>query len=335
MYNVLVVDDKVENIDVLTGILRDEYSVKAAVNGQMALKVAEKTLPDLILLDIMMPGMDGYEVCYLLKRNPFTRNIPVIFVTAKDQEIDEVKGFEAGAVDYITKPISPSVTKTRVKAHIALADQKKALEMEVAERTEEIKRTRLQIIRKLGLAAEYKDSCTGLHIERMSRYCYYVSKEYGFDEGWAELILHASPMHDVGKIGIPDAVLKKPGKLDGEEWEIMTRHARIGGDIIGDSDAELLKIARIIAEQHHERWDGKGYPAGLEAVQIDIFARIAAVADVFDALTSKRPYKDAWTSEQAFSLIISERGAHFDPAVVDAFEAAIPKLLDVKEQFRD
>lgn len=335
MYSVLVVDDMAENIAVLTGILKDEYIVKAALNGKTALKVAEKTIPDLILLDIMMPEMDGYEVCRLLKNNPFTSNIPVIFVTTRDQEIDEVKGFEAGAVDYINKPVNPTITKSRIKTHIALSDQKKSLQMEVAAKTDEINRTRLQIIKKLGHAAEYKDNDTGLHIERMSRYSCLIAKEHGFGETQAELILNASPMHDIGKIGIPDAVLKKPGKLDAGEWEIMTRHAQIGGDIIGESDTELLQTAKIIAEQHHEKWNGQGYPKGLAGGEINIFARIVAVADVFDALTCKRPYKEAWPVENAVRLIRDEKGKHFDPQVVDRFEHIITELLRIKERFEE
>ncbi|KAB2953894.1 response regulator [Heliorestis acidaminivorans] len=334
MYCVLVVDDVAENIDILTGILKDEYIVKAAVNGKMALKVAEKTLPDLILLDIMMPEMDGYEVCHLLKKNPFTSHIPVIFVTTRDQENDELKGFESGAVDYINKPVNPLIVKARIKTHIALSDQKKALEMDVAAKTKEINDTRLQIIKKLGHAAEYKDNDTGLHIERMSRYSHLIAQKFGFAPHQSELILHASPMHDIGKIGIPDAVLQKPGKFDPREWEIMATHALIGGDIIGESDVELLNIAKIIAEQHHEKWNGQGYPKKLSGQEINIFARIVAIADVFDALTSKRPYKKAWSVEQAFELIRSEKEKHFDPDVVDAFEQGLPELIKIKNHFQ-
>lgn len=335
MYNVLVVDDVIENIDVLTGILRDNYNVKAALNGRVALKVAEKTLPDLILLDIMMPEMDGYQVCDLLKKNPLTQHIPVIFVTAKDQEMDEVKGFEVGAVDYINKPVSPTITKARIKTHIALSHQKKALQIEVAEKTEEINHTRLEIIKKLGHAAEYKDNDTGLHIERMSRYSSSIGEEYGLDTRQTQLLLHASPMHDVGKIGIPDSILKKPGSLDMREWDLMRQHSSIGGDIIGDSNTELLQAARIIAEQHHERWNGEGYPQGLKGKEINLFARIVAIADVFDALTSNRPYKEAWSVERAVPFIESERGEHFDPEVVDAFMRVLPELLEIKKHFKD
>lgn len=335
MYQVLVVDDTVENIQILTGILKDEFGVKAATNGEMALKIAEKTRPDLVLLDIMMPGLDGYEVCERLKANPLTKNIPVIFVTAKDQELDEVRGLEVGAVDYINKPVNPGITKARIRTHLALSDQKKALQVEVALKTKEINETRLQIIKKLGQAAEYRDNDTGLHIERMSRYCYHMAKEYGFEEHEAELLLHASPMHDVGKIGVPDAVLRKPGKLDEEEWKHVLEHPRIGAEIIGDSDTELLITAKIVALQHHEKWNGKGYPLGLKEEQIHVLARVAAVADVFDALTTKRPYKEPWTVERAVALIESEKNEHFEPRAVEAFLRALPQILEVKEEFCD
>lgn len=333
MFSVLIVDDTIENIDVLTGILRDEYIVRAAISGTMALKIAEKTQPDIILLDIMMPEMDGYEVCIKLKENPLTKKIPVIFVTAKDQDIDEITGFAVGAVDYITKPISPLVAKARIQTHLALADQKKGLEIEVKEKTKEINETRIAIIRKLGRAAEFKDNETGLHIERMSRYSYYISKEYKLDDSECDLLLITSSMHDIGKIGIPDSILQKNGKLDDEEWKIMTSHTDIGANIIGDSIVGLLSTARIIAVQHHEKWNGTGYPNGIKGEEINIFARITAIADVFDALTSKRPYKDAWSVEKAVELIKNESGQHFDPKVVEAFCGALPKLLEIMKEF--
>lgn len=333
MYTVLVVDDIVENIDILTGLLKADYHIKAATNGKTALAVAQKTLPDLILLDIMMPEMDGYEVCTALKKNPVTKSIPVIFVTAKDQAVDEVSGFETGAVDYINKPINPAITKARIKTHIALSDQKKALEIEVKEKTQEINETRLEIIRKLGRAAEYKDNDTGLHVERMSRYTYLIAKAYGLNEHLSELLLNASPMHDIGKIGVPDTILKKPGNLNAEEWLLMAEHTRIGGHIIGESKTELLTMAKIVAEQHHEKWNGKGYPQQLNNTEINLFARLTAIADVFDALTSKRPYKEAWAVEDSVAFIKKEKGGHFDPKGVDAFMAALPGIMEIKNEF--
>jgi len=335
MNTVLVVDDAVENIDVLKGVLKNDYNVKVATSGQMALKVAEKTMPDIILLDIMMPEMDGYEVCFLLKKNPLTHRIPVIFITAKDQEIDEVKGFEVGAADYINKPIRPMVTKARIRTHLSLSDQKQALEHQVRDQTHEIYQTRLEIIKKLGRAAEYKDNDTGLHIERISKYAFHIAKGLGLEDNQADLVLQASPMHDIGKIGIPDEILKKPGKLSAEEWALVVKHPEIGADILGESKAPLLQAARIIALEHHERWDGGGYPNGLSGENIHLFARITAVADVFDALTSRRPYKEGWPVERAVEYLREQQNRHFDRKIVEVFLQTLPTLLDIKEQFTE
>ena len=262
--SILVVDDTPENIDVLTGILRPEFRVKAAINGERALKIAfSDPKPDMILLDIMMPVMDGYEVCRLLKKNPATANIPVIFITAKTQEEDEKKGLKLGAVDYITKPINPSIVQARIHTHLALYDQNRELEYKVKQRTHELDETRLQIIQRLGRAAEYKDNETGLHVIRMSHYSRFIAQAYGGNESWVELLFNAAPMHDIGKIGIPDNILLKPGKLNSEEWKIMKQHAEIGADIIGEHPSPLLTLSRIIAATHHEKWDGSGYPNGL------------------------------------------------------------------------
>jgi len=334
-YTVLVVDDTKENIDVLNGILKQEYRVKFAISGEMALSIAEKSKPDIILLDIMMPEMDGYEVCHRLKENPVTRHIPVIFVTAKNEEVDEIQGFEVGAVDYITKPVSPPVVKSRLKTHLALANQQRELEIQVAERTSLLNDTRMEIVRVLGRASEFKDNETGMHVMRMSGYSYEIALEYGLDPREAELLQSVAPMHDVGKIGIPDCVLQKPGKLDADEMDIMRTHAMIGCEILGTQNSALLKTARIIAGQHHEKWDGNGYPKGLKDTGIHLFARIIAVADVFDALTSKRPYKEAWSVEDAVALIRSESGKHFDPDVVDAFNRALDRILEIKIQYSE
>ncbi|WP_208320304.1 response regulator [Hypnocyclicus thermotrophus] len=334
-YTILIVDDTPENLDVLAGILNEEYNIKVAKNGKIALKIAEKFLPDLILLDIMMPEMDGYEVCRNLKNNIQTKNIPVIFVTAKDQEVDEKLGFEAGAVDYLTKPIRPTITKARIKTHLKLANQTKALAIEVDKKTKEIQNTQLEIIRKLGLAAEYKDNETGAHIIRMSTYSKLLALEYGIPEYEANLLFNAAPMHDIGKIGIPDNILQKPGKLNDKEWQIMKTHSNIGAKIIGDHPSDLLKMAKIVALEHHEKYNGKGYPRGLKDNEISIYASIVAIADVFDALTSKRPYKEPWPSEKALNLIKEERGEHFHPELVDCFINIFDKILEVKLNFQD
>ena len=332
--NILVVDDTPGNIDILSGILRKDYKVKAALNGMKALEIAsQEPRPDIILLDIMMPDMDGYQVCEALKSNPFTSNIPVIFITAKNEEKDEEHGLKLGAVDYITKPISPAIVLARVKTHLALYNQNLALEDKVRQRTEELQHTRLEIIERLGRASEFKDNETGLHVIRMSHYSRIIAAQMDFDEEWVDLIFHAAPMHDVGKIGIPEAILCKPGALNDDEWIMMKRHPSIGADIIGEHDDKLLQTAREIALTHHEKWDGSGYPNGLKEGDIPLSGRIIAVADVFDALTTKRPYKEAWPLEKALDLIKDSSGSHFDPNIVDKFIESLPDILDIKTKF--
>lgn len=333
---ILVVDDTPENIDVLTGVLRDDYKVKAALNGHVALKIANgKQKPDLILLDVMMPELDGHEVCRQLKSNPDTAKIPVIFVTAKTEVRDEQAGFELGAVDYITKPVSPPLVKARVKTQLALYDQAKHLEKLVQQRTKELNDTRVEIIRRLGRAAEFKDNETGMHVIRMSWFSRFLAEQIGKDDDWCELLYNAAPMHDIGKIGIPDRVLLKPGKLDEEEWAIMQKHAEYGAEIIGEHPSPLLQLAKEVAIYHHEKWNGKGYPNGLSGDAIPLSARIVAIADVFDALTSERPYKKAWSEEDAIGLLKKEAGEHFDPNLVPKFIECLPRVREVQRRYKD
>lgn len=333
---VLVVDDTPENIDVLAGVLKGDYQVKVATNGERALKIAfSDKQPDIILLDIMMPGMDGYEVCQRLKDDARTKAIPVIFITAKSEVEDEQKGLELGAVDYITKPISPPIVQSRVKTQLALYDQNRVLERKVRERTSELNETRLEIIHRLGRAAEFKDNETGLHVIRMSHYSKLIALGFGVSEDEAEVILNAAPMHDVGKIGIPDAVLLKPGKLDDKEWAIMRKHPAMGAGIIGKHNNELLEMSRIVALTHHEKWDGSGYPRGKKGEEIPLEGRIVAIADVFDALTTARPYKEAWPIEKAVNLIVSEAGKHFDPALVPVFQEVLPDILKIRDTYAE
>jgi putative two-component system response regulator len=318
------------NIDILQEALSPSYRVKVATTGARALEIAGQTdRPDLILLDIMMPGMDGYEVIRRLKEDPYTRAIPVLFVTAKDDPEDELKGFNLGCVDFITKPISAPKVQARVQTHLALRDQSRALEAEVQARTLELHASRLEIIQRLGRAAEYRDNETGMHVIRMSRFSQIIALELGLPGEIAELLLQAAPMHDVGKIGIPDRVLLKPGKLDEEEWAIMRRHPEIGFGIIGTHRSPLLRMAAQVALTHHEKWNGGGYPQGLAGEAVPQVSRIVAVADVFDALTSVRPYKPAWTLEAAVEYIKSESGQHFEPRVVESFLARLPELQAV------
>jgi putative two-component system response regulator len=328
---VLIVDDISDNVEILDEILNHKYIVKIAKNGERALEIAQKIKPDIILLDIIMPKMDGYEVCRRLKMNPDTSKIQVIFVTAKGEDIDEANGFEIGAVDFITKPIKEAIVLARVKTHIALYNQNMELERKVLERTRELAETRFEIIKRLAIAAEYKDIDTGMHIFRIGNYCKIIGLNYGLNESDADLLREVSSMHDVGKIGIPDSILQKPGKLDGFEFETVKTHCDIGVKIIGEHDSVLLKMAKIIAKEHHEKWNGTGYPDKLSGVDIHLFARIVAVADVFDALTTKRPYKEPWPLKDAIQLIRSEAGKHFDPAIVNAFDKGIADIIRIKE----
>lgn len=333
---ILIVDDIPENIDVLKGILKKNYRTKAAVDGYTALKIANSSYkPDLILLDVMMPEIDGYEVCKKLKEKPNTKNIPIIFVTAKNETEDEAKGLELGAADYLTKPVNSAIVKARIQTHLALYDQNRHLEQKVEERTKELKKTRLEIIQRLGRAAEYKDNETGLHVIRMSHYSRVIAEKLDYGKDWSELIFQAAPMHDIGKIGVPDKILLKPGKLDAEEWNIMRKHPLFGYEIIGKHESELLKLSREVAISHHEKWNGSGYPYGKKEIDIPLSGRIIAIADVFDALTSERPYKKAWTVEKALEVINNDSGIHFDPELVRIFNKSLDEILAIKEMYNE
>lgn len=318
---ILVVDDEPNNLQVINQVLVENYQLVFAKNGQRAIEIAIEQQPDLILLDIMMPGMNGYEVCRELKNIKSTAHIPIIFVTAMSDMENECQGFEAGGVDYITKPICPEIVRVRVKTHLSLVG------------VNELKETRMQIIQRLGRAAEYKDNETGLHVIRMSHYSKLIAMAAGLDEFTQETLLNAAPMHDIGKIGIPDHILLKPGKLDAKEWAIMKTHANIGADIIGEHDSPLLSMALSIALTHHEKWDGSGYPNHLKGQEIPLVGRIVAIADVFDALTSERPYKKAWPVEEAIAHMNSVSGSHFDPDLIKLFNAVLPDILLIKNKW--
>jgi putative two-component system response regulator len=333
--SVLVVDDAPESIDVLRGVLGEEYQVKAAISGKEALAVAERGRPDLILLDIMMPEMDGYEVCRRLKQNRDTARIPVIFVTTIADAASEIKGLELGAVDYLTKPYLPALVKSRVRTQIALHHKNLALEQLVQERTSELVATRLEIIRRLGRAAEYRDNETGMHVIRMSHYARVIALASGMGDAQADLIMHAAPMHDIGKIGVADSILLKPGPLEDHEWDAMKRHTLIGAEIIGDHPSDLLRAARVVALRHHEHWDGAGYPGGLRGEEIPKIVRVVTLADVFDALTSMRPYKQPWSVSEAVTQIQADSGKQFDPAVVHAFLRVLPECIDLGSKYAD
>jgi putative two-component system response regulator len=332
---VLVVDDAPESIDVMRGVLGADYNVRAAISGAVALDLAERSPPDLILLDVMMPAMTGFEVCRRLKASPATAKIPVIFTTTLSDVGSESQGLELGAVDYVTKPYVPSLVRSRVRTHVALHHQNLALEGLVQERTAELLGTRLEIIRRLGRAAEYRDNETGMHVVRMSKIARLLAVRVGMSEGEADILLHAAPMHDVGKIGIPDRILLKPGPLDDDEWAVMQRHTVIGAEIIGEHSSDVMRAARTVALRHHERWDGSGYPDRLKGEDIPLAARVVAVADVFDALLSARPYKLAWPLEQTVAEIQAKSGQHFDPRCAAALLDLLPQCLEVRERYKD
>ena len=331
-FSVLIVDDEPANIDILKDILIHQYQVKVAPSGEIALKIVSKAPPDLILLDVMMPHLDGLEVCRRLKADPATSSIPVIFVTALGQGEDEERGFAAGAVDYIAKPIVPAIVLARVKTHISLAHQQRVTRQEVEERTKELQVSQLSAISMLAAAGHYNDTDTGLHIWRMAAYARRLATAAGWSVEAARLLEHAAPMHDTGKIGIPDSILKAPRRLTDEEMVIMRTHAQIGHDILSNSHSPLFKLAAEVAVSHHERWDGSGYPNGLKGTNIPESGRIVAIADVFDALTMIRPYKKAWSVSEAFDYIRDNAGSHFDPALAEKFLTIKDDIISIKEK---
>lgn len=340
---ILVVDDTPDNITLLCGLLGDMYKNKVATNGRKALQIAfAEPHPDLILLDIMMPEMDGYEVCRQLQANPATATIPIIFLTAKSQDEDETMGFELGAVDYITKPITPAILMARVQTHIALKrarsflqEQNVILEDQVRERTKQLEGLQDALIISMASLAETRDNETGHHIRRTQHYILELARYLSSHPKYAadltpkniELIYKTAPLHDIGKVGVPDRILLKPGRLTPEEFEEMKRHTIYGRDTLDAAEKILgaqenfLTIARDIVYYHHEKWDGSGYPEGIAGEAIPASARLMAIVDVYDALISSRPYKEPMSHEQAYAIIREGRGTHFDPDAIDAFEA--------------
>ena len=320
---VLAVDDESTNLQLLRQTLHDNYRLLFAKDGARAIELAVNEKPDLILLDVMMPEMTGYDVCRVLKANPATANTPVIFVTALTDSNDEVDGFEAGAVDFISKPLSPAVVKARVKLHLSMV------------RMEELRASRLAIVQRLGLAAEYKDNETGLHVIRMSHYARLLGTAAGLDEQDADDLFISAPMHDIGKIGIPDSILQKPARLTPEEYLVMQTHPGIGAHIVGQHEGGMLAMAHDVALCHHEKWDGSGYPNRLAGEDIPLAGRIVAVADVFDALTSVRPYKAAWKLEDACAWMKDQRGRHFEPRLVDLFLDQLPEVTRIMDKWAE
>lgn len=354
---VLIVDDTPDNITLLSALLKDIYKIKIATNGLKALQIAAtQPSPDLILLDVMMPEMDGYETCRRLKANPVTADIPIIFLTAKSQVSDEEMGLNLGAVDYISKPVSPPIVLARVatqlnlvRARNLLQDQNKHLESLVQDRTRKLAKMQDAIIMAMASLAETRDNETGNHIRRTQNYVAALARHlrhlprfsHELTEENIELLYKSAPLHDIGKVGIPDNILLKPGKLDVEEFEIMKLHTVYGRETIlsverylGESN-EFLRFAREITYSHQEKWDGSGYPENLSGDSIPISARLMAVADVYDALISRRVYKPAFSHEEAISIMRKGRGSHFDPDILDAFLTISDEFNAIAHRFKE
>lgn len=320
---ILIVDDEAINLAKLRQILEPQYRLVFANNGPEALAAVSKHHPCLILLDINMPDMDGFTVCRTLKADPNFDSIPIIFVTMLSELGNETEGFSAGCVDYLIKPVSPDIVSARVKSHLSLV------------RATQLEKSYRNAVFMLGKAGHYNDTDTGVHIWRMAAYSRALACSLGWYQADCELLEMAAAMHDTGKIGVPDAILRKPDKLNAEEWIIMQSHTQIGYEILSENDAPLFKMAAEIALRHHERWDGSGYPDGLTGEAIPESARIVAIADVFDALSMRRPYKEAWNMEAILSHMRSEAGRHFDPRLLDQFIEILPIIMQIKAKWID
>ena len=355
--SVLVVDDTPDNLSLMSGLLKDRYRVKVANNGEKAIKIVQgDSPPDLILLDIMMPGLSGYDVCKVLKADPATRDVPIIFLTAMTATEDEKKGLEMGAADFITKPVNPPIVLARVATQLQikaaadfLKDQNVYLEAEVTRRGRELAAIQDVTILAMASLAETRDNDTGNHIRRTQHYIKALAEHLKTHERFwfflteknIDMLFKSAPLHDIGKVGIPDRILLKPGRFEPHEMEIMKTHCKLGRDAIQHAEdqlgleVEFLKYAKEIAYGHQEKWDGSGYPEGLAGDAIPISARLMAVADVYDALISRRVYKEGMPHEKAVRIIVEGRGTHFDPDVVDAFVALADRFNDIARRFAD
>jgi putative two-component system response regulator len=346
---ILLVDDAPDNLVLMNELLKPMYTIKIAKNGEKALQIAQSdTPPDLILLDIMMPGMDGYEVCRRLKSQEATRDIPIIFLTAKSDVDAEKQGLDLGAVDFLSKPISPPIALARVRNHLQLKssadflrDKNDYLEHEVSNRTQEVMAIQDVTILAMASMAETRDTETGNHIRRTQFYVKLLAEKLRnhprfaatLTDAYINILFKSAPLHDIGKVGIPDRILLKPAKFDDAEFEIMKTHTTLGRDAIEHAEQALgtplpfLTVAKEIAYGHQEKWDGSGYPQGLAGDAIPLSARLMAVADVYDALISRRVYKEGMPHEKAVQIIIDGKGKHFDPDMIDAF-------LELQDEFR-
>jgi putative two-component system response regulator len=341
---ILIVDDEPANLKLLDKMLASQgYAQRILIQDpREVLDRYREGRPDLIMLDINMPYLDGYQVMEQLKALDDPLLPPIIILTAQHGQDFLLRALAAGARDFVTKPFDRNELLMRVRnllaaqlGHRMLHQQKDVLEEMVRQRTAELNQTRLQVVQRLGRAAEYRDNETGYHIIRMSQTSALLARKLGWSDADCELMLNASPMHDIGKIGIPDPILLKPGKLEPTEWEIMKTHAAIGAELLDGDDSGLLRLAREIALTHHEKWDGSGYPQALAGEAIPQSGRIVAVADVFDALTSARPYKKAWTVEAAEAYVRDNPGSHFDPAVAACFLDSLPEILAIRDRHQE
>ncbi|MBF0320880.1 MAG: response regulator [Nitrospirae bacterium] len=330
-FEILIVDDDAANRQIMRQILKDKYKLSFAADGVTAIEIAQKGNPDLILLDVMMTGIDGYETCRRLKSMPVTAHIPVIFATTLAEVDNESRGFEAGGVDYITKPVSPPIVLHRVAAHLEIFHQRRLCEETVNKRTKALKESQKAAVYMLGEAGHYNDTDTGSHIWRMASYAEEIAQACGWSAETTDIMTLAAAMHDVGKIGIPGSILRKPAKLDPDEWKVIMTHSEIGYRILSKSSTPLFRMSAHIAHYHHEKWNGTGYPKGLKEQEIPESARIVAIADVFDALTMVRPYKEAWSVDKALDEIRKGAGSHFDPHIVALFLEIRDEIIRLKE----
>ncbi|MCE4555110.1 response regulator [Roseateles cellulosilyticus] len=354
---ILVVDDTPANLTLLAQVLKPDYRVQLAVNGHKALEICRRQPPDLIVLDVMMPEMDGYEVCRLLKADPATRRVPVIFLTALTRTEDESAGFEAGGADFIHKPFNPTTVLARVRTHLQLKlaedhllRHNAQLSGELEARRREVERLRDTTLFVMVSLAEFRDVDTGNHIQRTQEYVRTLAQwlaarpegPVGLTDFAIDELAKAAPLHDIGKVAIPDGILLKPGKLSADEWRVMKTHAEHGADLLqraidrlGDDAGLMLTFGKQIARHHHEKWDGTGYPDGLIGEAIPLAARLMAVADVYDALISERPYKPPMTHDQALAFIRDGSGTHFDPGIVAALEACVDRVREIASRWAD
>lgn len=356
---ILIVDDTPANLQLLADLLKEEYRVKVANNGIKALSLAEASPPDLVLLDVMMPEMDGFEVCRRLKNSFVTCDVPVLLLSAKNSPEDEEMGFSVGAVDFIHKPISPPVVNARIKTYLKIKqwgdmlNKNKWLEAEIQRRLNEVHKMQEASMMVMVSLAEFRDECTGLHIVRTQKYVEMLAEELSKQHKYRDVLTpeviklwgRSAQLHDIGKIAIPDAILLKPGKLTDEEFEIMKTHTTRGYDILKQADCLLecdenakysfLTCSMEIALYHHEKWNGRGYPSGLAGEDIPLSARLMAVADVYDALRSARPYKAAMPHQKALDILMKDAGSHFDPSVIDAFLRIEKKCEEISIEMMD